>query len=396
MAKGSSFKKLLKIIPYDKATQRNTPENDHSDQSPFHVDIGRIIYSNAFRLLDDKTQVVLRNLKSNNKEAKILWTSRSRGSHSNEVAVTAERVANSLGLNSELARAIALAHDLGHPPYGHSGERILNLLLEKYDSIGFDHDLQTLRIVSILEVLESDFEGLNLTNQILADILARSNRSKDVLFNLPEQYPKGFMSLEAQVVEYADKITFIVHDLEDLLRLQIVSWDYLSENLLLKKFIEDIKTKLKPIEFANIAIKLRHLKKIIYNYFLTSIYQHCNDLIAYIKSKKIKNKSKTSIFVTTEKLICCTPKIQQEFEELLAWMYQNIYHSKIKERDQKASYTIKILFDLLYENEELRNIFNQFGLVKNPNESLAVFVKDLIVMTKESYIQRFFNEVVIA
>jgi dGTPase len=190
------------------------PEEESAHRTPFHRDRDRIIHSSAFRRLKHKTQVFVEH------EGDYF---RTRLTHSIEVAQVARTLANALGLNQELAEAVALAHDLGHTPFGHTGEDAMDELMQPYG--GFDHNAQALKIVTTLERSYAEFDGLNLTWETLEGI-AKHNGPVDapLPYALAEYNAKHDLELrthacaEAQVAALADDIAYNNHDLHDGLR----------------------------------------------------------------------------------------------------------------------------------------------------------------------------------
>ena len=190
------------------------PEEESAHRTPFHRDRDRIIHSSAFRRLKHKTQVFVEH------EGDYF---RTRLTHSIEVAQVARTLANALGLNQELAEAVALAHDLGHTPFGHTGEDAMDELMQPYG--GFDHNAQALKIVTSLERSYAEFDGLNLTWETLEGI-AKHNGPVDAPLPdaLVEYNAKHDLELnthacaEAQVAALADDIAYNNHDLHDGLR----------------------------------------------------------------------------------------------------------------------------------------------------------------------------------
>ena len=190
------------------------PEEESVHRTPFHRDRDRIIHSSAFRRLKHKTQVFVEH------EGDYF---RTRLTHSIEVAQVARTLANALGLNQELAEAVALAHDLGHTPFGHTGEDAMDELMQPYG--GFDHNAQALKIVTSLERSYAEFDGLNLTWETLEGIAKHNGPVDDPLpYALAEYNAKHDLELnthacgEAQVAALADDIAYNNHDLHDGLR----------------------------------------------------------------------------------------------------------------------------------------------------------------------------------
>jgi dGTPase len=196
------------------ANGRRWPENEMSFRSCFQRDRDRIIHASAFRRLKHKTQVFVEH------EGDYY---RTRLTHSIEVAQVARTIAGALGLNDELTEAVALAHDLGHPPFGHTGEDALQALMNPYG--GFDHNAQAIRIVTRLECHYADFDGLNLTWECLEGIAKHNGPvTGDLPYALAEYDAEHDLELgthasaEAQVAALSDDIAYNNHDLHDGLR----------------------------------------------------------------------------------------------------------------------------------------------------------------------------------
>lgn len=184
---------------------REHPEAESDTRTAFQRDRDRVLHTTAFRRLEAKTQVFLSAAGDHY---------RTRLTHTLEVQQVARSVALSLGLNEPLAETIALAHDLGHPPFGHAGERVLNTLMQ--GDGGFNHNLQARRIVTLLEHPKSEYTGLNLT--------------LDTLDGLNKHHREGLgqPSLEAQLVDAADALAYTAHDLDDGLRSGLITPDHLA------------------------------------------------------------------------------------------------------------------------------------------------------------------------
>lgn len=179
---------------------RRHPEQDHPLRTAFQRDRDRVIHSRAFRRLEYKTQVFVTGANDH---------FRTRLTHTMEVAGIARTLSRCLGLNEDLAETIALAHDLGHPPFGHCGERALNRLLA--NDGGFSHNEQAIKIVDELEIKYPDFRGLNLTFEVRAGLIKHRDKATSLDgITLPQQ-----PILEAQVADIADDLTYLCHDLDD-------------------------------------------------------------------------------------------------------------------------------------------------------------------------------------
>jgi dGTPase len=189
-------------------------EPDHPYRSPFQRDCGRIIHSRAFRRLAGKTQVFTHRGSDH---------FRSRLTHTMEVAQIARTIARALGLNEDLTEALALAHDIGHPPFGHAGERALDEALQRY-GLRFDHNLHALRIVEHFENRHLEFRGLNLTLAVREGIVKHSrdysaqDHPKLAAYFLDRRPP-----MEAQLIDLADEIAYLTADLDDGVEAEILT-----------------------------------------------------------------------------------------------------------------------------------------------------------------------------
>lgn len=232
----------------DRSRGRLFTEPPSKTRSPFRRDCDRVIHSTAFRRLKHKTQVFVFHEGDHY---------RTRLTHSLEVAQIARALARQLGLDEDLTETLALAHDLGHPPFGHAGERALDKCLQAHG--GFDHNAQTLRVVTSLEHRYPDFDGLNLTWEALEGIVKHNGPLTDRSGAAVGRYrdhgiPAGisdyvgiydlelwsFASLEAQVAAIADDIAYDAHDIDDGLRAGLFGVDDLKAVPLLAEMIADI------------------------------------------------------------------------------------------------------------------------------------------------------------
>jgi dGTPase len=230
-------------------------------RSPFRRDCDRIIHSTAFRRLKHKTQVFVFDEGDHY---------RTRLTHTLEVAQVARALARALDLDEDLAEALALAHDLGHPPFGHAGERALDECLSVYG--GFDHNAQTLRVVTTLERHYPGFDGLNLTWETLEGLVKHNGPLTDKdgkplgryrAHGIPEtirQYVRqqnlelwSFASVEAQVAAFADDIAYDAHDIDDGLRAELFSLDDIAAVALPGKIIADIRAAFPALDSARLV-----------------------------------------------------------------------------------------------------------------------------------------------
>jgi dGTPase len=210
--------------PGSPLSHRTNPEAAHPYRSVFVRDIGRILHAKAFRRLAGKTQVFTRRAAESDH-------SRSRLTHTLEVAQIARTVAAALGLNVALAEALALVHDIGHPPFGHAGEKALDAALHSH-GLGFDHNLHALRIVTSFEERYAAFRGLNLTLAVREGIIKHSrdyhsSRHPELREYFLDQRPP----LEAQLIDLADEIAYLTADIEDGLAAGILDLDLVRDQI---------------------------------------------------------------------------------------------------------------------------------------------------------------------
>lgn len=191
------------------------PDNEPQNRSRFQRDRDRILHTSAFRRLEYKTQVFV-NYEGDHY--------RTRLTHTLEVAQIGRTLARALGANEDLVEAICLAHDLGHPPFGHSGEAILNKLMQDYS--GFDHNKQSFRVVTKLENRYPDFPGLNLSWEILEGIV--KHESEYDVSDAQDFNPELRGHFEAQIANVADELAYTAHDLDDGLRSKLISPEQLG------------------------------------------------------------------------------------------------------------------------------------------------------------------------
>jgi len=229
---------MISLAPYA-VSETSSRGRTHHEEGPayrgaFQRDRDRIIHSAAFRRLEYKTQVFV------NHEGDMF---RTRLTHSIEVAQISRTIARALGLNEDLVEAIALAHDLGHTPFGHAGQDALNACMR--DHGGFEHNLQSLRVVDLLEERYASFPGLNLTYETREGILKHCSKANArELGALGERFLNGGQpSLEAQVANLADEIAYNNHDVDDGLRAELLDIDTLTSTAFFREQYETVRER---------------------------------------------------------------------------------------------------------------------------------------------------------
>ena len=317
-------------------------EDESTFRSCFQRDRDRIIHCSAFRRLKHKTQVFIEH------EGDYF---RTRLTHSIEVAQVARTISGVLGLNAELTEAVALAHDLGHPPFGHTGEDALNVLMEPYG--GFDHNAQALRIVTNLERHYADFDGLNLTWETLEGIakhngpvtgtlpyaLAEYNALHDLELN-------SYASTEAQVAALADDIAYNSHDLHDGLRAELFSTDELAELPILQDCFAEVDRKYPGLNYY----RRRH--EALRRFFGVLV----EDVIAIARANlaELTPKTASNVRYAGRPMIQFSNGLWSDLKVVRKFLFHRMYRapSVVKMR-KEVTEAVETLFPLFMQNPEL-------------------------------------------
>ena len=316
-------------------------EPEHSIRSPYQRDRDRIIHSSSFRRLKHKTQVFV------NTEGDHY---RTRLTHSMEVSQIARTLSRSLGLNEDLSETLSLSHDLGHTPFGHAGEEVLNQCMGRYG--GFDHNIQTLRIVTSIENKYYKFYGLNLTIETLEGLIKHNGPVKNLapykailkkdLFSNKIVF-NTFSSLEAQVAAISDDIAYNNHDLEDGLRAnlftikKIGSIPYLSK--LINKHVKNIKNFRREIIINQIVRDLINL-------MVVDVINTTN------KNLKRSNPQLINDIYKQDRLIVdFSDKMKMIDKQIKDFLKRNMYnHKKVVVNTNRGKRIINDLFKYLSKN----------------------------------------------
>src|SRR5437588_972891 len=314
----------------DRSRGRLFQEPPSKTRSPFRRDCDRVIHSTAFRRLKHKTQVFVFHEGDHY---------RTRLSHSLEVAQIARALARQLGLDEDLTEALSLAHDLGHPPFGHAGERALDEWLK--DHGGFDHNAQTLRVITALEHRYPEFDGLNLTWESLEGIVKHNGpltmRSGAPAGRYIESgIPVGiadfnrkydlelwsFASLEAQVAAFADDIAYDAHDIDDGLRAGLFGVDDLKVMPLTAAIIADIDKHYPVLDDARRGAEL--VRELI-SYMISAVVVEAGKRLVAAKPQ-----SALDVRRHTQPLIAFPPDVAAEEAEIKAFLKQHMYrHERV-------------------------------------------------------------------
>ena len=306
---------------------REHPEDQHRFRTVFQRDRDRIVHSRSFRRLEYKTQVFLNGTGDHY---------RTRMTHTIEVSCIARTLARALGLNEDLAEAIALAHDLGHPPFGHLGEGTLNRLMTGHG--GFRHNAQSLRVVEELELKYPEFNGLNLTWEV------REGLHKPYP---PNELGEGFIqpSLEAQAVDLADELAYICHDLDDGLDSGLIHEQELKELELWRTTQEETLASYPHLEPERGR-----------NYILRTLLGRLVDDVITHASQEVQERAPQDSDAVRRlpALITFSPGTAKLARELLTFLYSRFYHHpEIAAINRRSADCLTQLFELLIGHPHL-------------------------------------------
>src|SRR6266568_5379708 len=302
---------------------RQYPEASHSFRTEFQRDRARIIHSRAFRRLEYKTQVFLNGTGDH---------LRTRLTHSIEVASISRTIARALSVNEDLAEAIALAHDLGHTPFGHSGEEVLAECMR--DHGGFEHNRQSLRVVELLENAYPNFPGLNLTFEVREGL-----QKHQAFYDPPTPGEEKYYcpSLEAQIANLADEITYYSHDLDDAVDFEILSAMQLEENEVWRRSLRAVLARYPDAREPELH------KLIIRDIIDTEV----RDLVS-TSAKSIVDAAVQSSDEARQQpapLIRYSDDLFQANRDLRKFLYQNVYYDpRVSEVNRRACEMLRQVF----------------------------------------------------
>jgi dGTPase len=329
---------LAAYAAHDEASRgRRYPEPKPQFRGEFQRDRDRIIHSNAFRRLVYKTQVFV------NHEGDLY---RTRVTHSIEVAQIARSVALALGLNEALTEAICLAHDLGHTPFGHAGQDALNECMREYG--GFEHNLQSLRVVDELEERYADFRGLNLTFECREGILKHcSLRNARELGELGERFVKRLQpGLEAQIANLADEIAYNNHDVDDGIRAQLLDLTALREVRMFRRQYDAV-VALHPS--LNERVLVHEIIRRMINYIVVDFIRTTQARLAEVRPHSIDE-----VRAQAKPLAMLSEGCLEEHLELKEFLREHVYrHFKVLRMTSKARRVLQQLFEAFLKDINL-------------------------------------------
>jgi len=375
-------KQLIKLsnlaVPFQ-SKGRFFKEKKNNLRNDFQRDRDRIIHSTAFRRLKHKTQVFVNTTGDH---------FRTRITHSLEVSQIARTLSKFFNLNEDLSETLSLAHDLGHTPFGHAGEDALNNCMKNYG--GFDHNIQTLRIITILENRYYDFKGLNLSFETLDGLIKHNGPVKDKKkFNkiLGENFFKNkinFMSnssLEAQIASISDDIAYNSHDLEDGLKANLFKLDDLQNIPILNKII---KKHIKKIGKYSIDLVIRQIIREIIN-------EMVGDVIISIKKNIRENKIRNlnDIYKSKKNIVCFSDQMKNFDLSIKRFLKKKMYfHSKVNLKTNYGKNIITKLFTKIKSNPK-----KYINIKKYNSPNIERIICDYIAGMTDRYAINLYNQI---
>jgi dGTPase len=360
------------LAPYalraEESRGRRYPEEAHAYRNAFQRDRDRVVHSRAFRRLENKTQVFTGRRSDH---------FRNRLTHTIEVAQISRTIATELQLNEDLVEALALVHDVGHPPFGHAGERVLNAAMQEYGD-RFDHNLHALRTVEQFEHRYAEFPGLNLTFEVREGIVKHSRDYDPAEFpELAEYLLDQRPPLEAQLIDFTDEIAYSTADLDDGVEAKILTREQVRENV--------------PV-FARLHAEVEQrypaaAEKLLFNETLKRVLDRLvSDLIS--NSRRLIGEagveSVQAVRGYPQRLIAFSPHVDEERKQIKEFLYANVYYSPAQQRDKRqAEQVITEMFAFFMKTpRELPASYQE----KTRTEPLHRIVCDYVAGMTDSYI----------
>jgi dGTPase len=358
------------LAPYavqvENSRGRRVPEAPHPYRNDFQRDRDRVIHSRAFRRLEAKTQVFTRRYSDH---------FRNRLTHTIEVAQISRTIAAQLGLNVDLVEALALVHDIGHPPFGHAGEKALDSALRAHGA-SFDHNLHALRIVEDFELRYAGFRGLNLTFEVREGIIKHSrDYTREEAPQLSEYLLDLRPPLEAQLIDLADEIAYDTADLDDGYEARLLTLDEICGGVpVFARFYHDAERR-----YPDVAPKLK------FNEALKRVLDRLvTDLILHTRRCLDAARIDTTDAVRThaQRLVCFSPEVDTERKQIKQFLYANLYLSKALEPEKTTAEEIvtRLFEHWMHHPSDLPRSY------QNRKDPLPLVIRDYVAGMTDNYI----------
>jgi dGTPase len=355
----------IAVPPSGDLTRRAHAEPPHAYRTPFARDGARVLHAKAFRRLAGKTQVFTR-LPGEHPGDHF----RSRLTHTLEVTQIARTLASALGLNVELTEALALVHDIGHPPFGHAGEKALDQALKAH-GFGFDHNLHALRIVTWFEERYAAFRGLNLTLAVREGIVKHSrDYAPETHPELAEYLLDRRPPIEAQLIDLADEIAYLTADLDDGLDSGILTLDHVRDGVPLFRRSHD--AVLSKYPNAGVRLTISEALRRILNALVTDLIREVHARINALGIATLAD-----VRQTPGRIAALSDSMEEERAATKNFLYANLYNSPgMEEVHRHAAAVVENLFALLMEEptllpEDHRDLIATEGLARTVTDYIA-------------------------
>lgn len=346
-------------------------EEEHSYRLPFQRDRDRILHSSAFKRLQYKTQVFIFSVDENY---------RNRMTHTLEVAGLSRTIASALGLNPLLSESIALAHDLGHTPFGHAGQEILSGLMKDYG--GFEHNKQSLRIVTSIEKKYPNFPGLNLCRETLKGLMKHGTDydSSVILLERKENGP----SLEGMIADLSDEIAYTNHDIEDGWEMGYLHLGDLLENPFWKEVYEECKDQYKEV---GEKILIRTSIRTLTNFLVSDLIQSISSALE--KNQVQSNEDLSFLWKQDIRIASFSNQVDLKFRELKFFLYEKLYrHEDLIRMSDYGKKIIESLFDYFLKHpEKIPETYKE----RIEEESLYRVISDYVAGMTDRYAEKIYQ-----
>jgi dGTPase len=348
---------------------RRYPEPPHPYRNPFQRDRDRVIHARAFRRLENKTQVFTRRYSDH---------FRTRLTHTMEVAQISRTIAAALDLNVDLVEALALVHDIGHPPFGHAGERTLDQLMRAHGEF-FDHNLQALRTVEDMELRYAEFRGLNLTFEVREGIIKHSQDYSEAEHpKLAEYLLHERPPLEAQLIDLTDEIAYSTADLDDGYEAKLLRLPQIRQRLpVFERYYVEAEAKYPD---APDKLKFNEALKRVLNRFVTDLIENTRRRV-----QEARIGSLDELRNYPERLAGFGPEVEEERRQAKSFLYAALYDSKpLEPEKRKAENVVTEVFEYLVAHPEaLPRAYQE----RARSEKLVRVVCDYIAGMTDHYVE---------
>jgi dGTPase len=361
-------------VHVDQSRGRRYPEPPHPYRNDFQRDRDRVVHARAFRRLEAKTQVFTRRYSDH---------FRNRLTHTIEVAQISRTIAAQLGLNADLVEALALVHDVGHPPFGHSGEKALDAAMHEH-GLFFDHNLHALRIAEDFELRYASFRGLNLTFEVREGVIKHSHdydaeEHPELAEYLLDQRPP----IEAQLIDLTDEIAYSTADLDDGCEAHLLGVEQIASGVpIFDRSYCEVR-KLYPD--APEKLRFNETLKRVFDRLVTDLISNTRARVAQAGAHSVEDIRRHS-----ERLAAFSPEIEQERQQLKDFLYENLYYSPAleSEKDDAERITKELFAHWMEKPDDLPRSYQE----KAAHEPLPRVICDYIAGMTDPFIYQQYEK----